>query len=349
VRHAVYRVRQAGAMRFESSHRGLLVFAFVISLVAGIVLAGLAIHGLNFMIAILVLVASLFGPVYALTQLETANAQLGRYRRRVATLSGGPAVIEFVANLALLLSRQLELATVIAATVLAETARNLAALLWRFGDRRRFGSASILRTTTGTQLLRSSLIAAPAVLVPLLASNLDSIIYGSLLGAKSLGMYAVAKLGYTVFLLVAVTAEGYVLARLAHRRPIHSLLLILAVGAAFGSVIAVVGFEAFPFFFGSAFEEARTAFPVAVAGGILGAVFMSFLTIAAFNGRQQPAFVAALGSLLTLALGAIAISSLGAANATATEMCCALLIAQVVGILLIVFRMTPREIKYQDG
>jgi O-antigen/teichoic acid export membrane protein len=346
VRHASYRARQTGASRFDNSNRALLIFAFVVSTAAGIVLAVLAGHGLNIWIAILVLAAGLFGPIYALTQMEVANAQLGRYRRRVAVLSGAPAVVEFVLNLALVFIRQLGIATAIAATVLAETVRNAAALQWRFGDRRRIGLPG-MGLQPGAPLLRSSLIAAPAVLVPMLASNLDSIIYGSLLGAKALGMYAVAKLGYTLFLLVAVTAEGYVVTRLAHRSPLRSLLLLLAFAAPFGAAIGVVGFAAFPFFFGTPFEEARVAFPSAVAAGIVGTVFISLLAIAAFNGRQRASFVAALGSLLALALGALVVSMIG--MATATEMCYALLAAQVVGVLMIVFRMSPRETRNQDG
>jgi O-antigen/teichoic acid export membrane protein len=281
----------------------------------------------------------LFGPVYALTQLEIGNAQLGRYRKRIATLAGGPAIVEFVVGLVLLLVRQFHLATVVAATVLAEMVRNGSALFWYLRDRGRFEGNSISGPKSGTQFLQSSLIAAPAVLVPILASNLDSIIYGSMLGPSTLGMYAVAKLGFTVLVLASITAEGYVVAQWAHRRPIQVFARFVLIGLPSSVVVAVVGYLLFPYFFGSAFQEARLAFPLAVLAGLFGSIFVCFLSIAAFNDRHRAALNAASISVVALGVGAILISVLG--RPSASDMCLVLLAAQIVGVLLITFRMSP--------
>lgn len=341
VRHAVYRTKRSGPARFESSNRAVLTFALIASVLAGVVLVTLARNTMSPLVAVTVMVASLLGPVYALTQLEMANSQLGRYRKRIATLAGAPAVVEFACSLLLLFIKQFSVMTAIWATLLAEAVRNSAAIFWRLRDRKLARPSAVFRDKSGILLLRASLIAAPAVLVPILASNLDSIIYGSMLGASSLGMYVVAKIGFSVFVLMAITAEGFVVARLAHRKPIESLILLALVGTPVAAIASGLGLVLFPYFFGDAFEQARVAFPIAVSAGVMGAGFVSFLSIAAFNGRQRSAFLAAVVSLLALGLGAVAISLFVTPNAS--EMCLVLLGAQTLGVLQIALGMTPNS------
>ncbi|TFB95885.1 lipopolysaccharide biosynthesis protein [Cryobacterium sp. HLT2-28] len=339
VRHAVYQKREIGAARFLTSKKPVFAVALAASLTSAALLAVLAGEGFNPWIDVIILIIGCFGPIYALTQLEIGNAQLGRYRRRIAITAGGPAVVEFAAGMVLLAIRQFNLGTVVAGTMLAELLRNSAGVFVYVRDRRQMGISNTNGTESGMPLLRASLLAAPAVLVPILASNLDSIIYGAMLGPATLGMYAVAKLGFTLLVLASLTAEGYVVSRWASRRPLQFLVRFVLIGLPIAAFVSTLGFVLFPFFFGSAFEEARRAFPLAVGAGMCGAVFVSCLSIAAFNNRQKPAVVAATFSMAALSLGAIGIGLIGRPGPS--EMCLVLMVAQIVGVVLIAFRMAP--------
>ncbi len=341
IRHAVYRAQKQGLERFQYGTLPLLGFSLVVSVACGAVLAAFASNGLSTEVAAVVLVVSLFGPIYAVTQLEVANAQLSHHRKRIGVLAGAPAVLEFVVSVVLVVVRQLNVATAIATTLFAELVRNIASVSWRAADRRRADLTSRTQSRWDTGLLRTSIIAAPAVAVPVLASNLDMIIYGALVGSTPLGMYAVAKLGFTVMVLTALTLEGRIVRRLAHTGPRRSAIVIVGLALPLAAFVALGGVALFPLAFGSAYEEARVAFPIAAAAGVFGAVFVSFLAISAYNERQRAALLAAVVSLATLAVGAVLVSALGVA--TASTMCSVLLIAQIVGATQATLTMSRRE------
>jgi O-antigen/teichoic acid export membrane protein len=300
LRHAYYGVVENSDARFALLGRDLVLVTLGLGLLAGIPLATIAYFSLSPTTAIGILVASLGGPFFALTQIEVADAQLHARRKRIAGMAGTPPLIELFGTLGLLAVRQLNIMTAILSTLASESGRIIVGVSSRMRD-------GGMKTVKNPPLVRSVLSAAwklaPATLVPLLANNVDSLIYGALSPTGLVGLYAVAKIGTSLFMLTAITLEGMFL-RTSTSVGLGKTLAVSAVGLPLvGLIGAIAGMTLVPILFGEEFSDAGAAFPVTATAGVLGALYVWLSAVCAGEGLHRASFVSAVVMLLALAGG----------------------------------------------
>ena len=161
---------------------------------------------------------------------------------------------------------------------------------------------------------KASWILAPATLVPILASNIDSLIYGALAPTSQLGLYAVAKIATSILLLGAITLEGYFLQDVFQRGLRKALgrngLALIGVAAAG----AVLGLLLVPLLFGAAYHAAALAFPLSATAGTLGVIYVWFSAHLASRGLQRLSLISAAAVLVTLTAGCFIVTSFASIN-----------------------------------
>jgi hypothetical protein len=271
---------------------------------------------------------------YAFNQVETANAQNLQLRHRVATTTASPALVEFLANMLLMLIQRLNLVVSMVITLMAEATRGALAVVWNRRDRRKFGLPP--SKFSNNALYRASLISAPAAVVPLLSGNLDVLLYGAIVETTSLGHYVVAKLGFSAMLVAGAVLEGRAIALVDRLGVSRAIAVMAGVGGTLALVGGVAGWTLTPLVFGRDFIESADAFPAAAGAGFLAYLFVSLTAINSHSG-----FPGQLGRVLPgiFVLVGIVMSSLivpAAFGSDVVAMALGLMFSQVLGIISIV-------------
>ena len=300
IRHAYYGQSLKGGLRSQLWTRRLWTPAIVLATIAAIPLALAGFVSVDPVVGAGVIVIALGAPLFALVQLEMADAQYQQRQFRVAGLTSVPACLEFVANIALILLRSLTLTTAVVVTVTSELARGVCAIVYSRRDLAR-GERPTKDPAASRSLARRAIHFLPATLVPLVAANVDAIVYGAMGHTAVLGVYSVAKLVPTFLLLAASVSEGRFIARAGRdgiaRTSVAFLLPLLGLGAlatAAGSVLVEP-------LFGAPFAGARPAFVVTALVGVGGALYVWLVAICARRGLSR---VSMWSSVLVLAVGA---------------------------------------------
>lgn len=290
LRHAYYEKALSSEQRFVLSSRRISLTGWLLSLAAGLPLAVIAAASFSGPLAAAILVVSLGGPLFALTQIEVANAQLAGNQRRVSLFAGGPGLVEFVTSVILIIVREFSIVTAILASFVSELGRAAFTLWARALDRGPLATPAPLLTK---QLLASAWKFAPATLVPLLASNVDTLIYGAIATSSNLGLYAVAKLATNLLVLAALSLEGWFLASASRHGLFRALFRALLIVAPLAVVGGLAGREAVPLIFGQPYLASSEAFPLTAAAGFLGSLYVWTTALCAVSGRQRMSMVSA--------------------------------------------------------
>lgn len=307
LRHAFYRHVRQHARRFGIGGAKLWLTTSALSVTIGVSLACVALVSVSTIVGVALLIVSMAGPLFAITQIETANAQMSTQRARVAVLATSSPLVELIGNIIMLIAHQLTVFSAVAITTTAELARGASALVLRAGDRRSGERTRPDRVLTG-EVMASAWRLAPATLVPLLASNIDIIIYGMFAPLNDTGVYAVAKIGTSLFILAAMTLEGSFLNRMQARRIDRLLLLSCGLAGSLWAVGSVVGAITIVPLFGSDFAGAASAFPLTAGAGALGAVYVWCSAACAREGRGSASLVSAVVVLVLIAVGSCLVS-----------------------------------------
>jgi O-antigen/teichoic acid export membrane protein len=317
-RHAYYQEAQNTPGYTPNLGRAGKFLTLAVGLAVGLPLSAVAFAEVSAPVGVGLAVAAFGGPLFAYTQLVAADAQWHGRRAEVAALAGGPPTAEFALNILLLFLQKLNVATAMAA---AETLR-IGTAIFAGGRRKRAPQDSESRSDgleaadpkNPVRLFSTAALLAPAVLAPLLASNIDAVIYGALGSAVLLGYYAVAKIATSVLILAATTLEGRFLRLTAAKGITYAIgLAVLALGAlaVFG---AAVGYLVVPPLFGEAFRPSALALPAtATAGGAAG-LFVLLGAQAARVGHSRAALLTAVSCFVLVAVGCFVISLSGAAT-----------------------------------
>ena len=315
IRHAYYGQDRVGERRGELWTARLWLAALVLGALAGVPLAATALVSLGPVVAAGVLVITVGAPLSALVQLEMAEAQLVQRQYRVAGLTSVPAVVEFVANVALLLARSLTVASAISVTIGSELTRGVAAAVYHRRDGRS-ASRPARDAVASAALAKRALQYLPATLVPLVAANVDALVYGALGHSSPLGVYSVAKLVPTFLLLVASVWEGQFLALVEKRGVVAASVALLVPLTALGAVAAAAGSFLVEPLFGGAFAAARSAFPVTAGVGLVAALYVWFVALCAKRRMRRVSIVSSGITLTVCLVGAVLVSSTGTPSPT---------------------------------
>lgn len=288
-RHAYYSFRGTGFPDQPLIGGRAAASAGIASAAVGIPLFMISLTRHSIETTILIAIAALAGPVHLFIQLQLARAQYSKRDLRVTAITGGPALWEFLTNVALI---ALNAMTVFWVSLFAMSTEAVRA------------SLSLTRRTSTVQ--RRSRIARSAFLgglwsfsivgvTPLLVSNIDVLTYGALLSPEQLGLYAVAKLALTLMLFATLVIEG----RFADSRSgfdrsqVVALILLSAcaiIGGTAGSLLITP-------VFGQPYREAAALFAAMAGVGLLGSLHLLMAAKAA--ARRLPKLVTA--SSLTIA------------------------------------------------
>jgi O-antigen/teichoic acid export membrane protein len=333
IRLAYYQSCISGARRFSAGILPTLGWSFLGSLAVCVPAAFISQNNFSGALAIFVLSCSLLAPGYAILQVEAANAQLLGRRALVAGVTVVPSTVEFVGNIGLLLLHTLTVLNAIVTTFAAEIAKSSMALVARARDRKSLDGPIYRDRALSQNLTRLSFRYAPTTAAPILAGNIDVFIFAIFLPASEIGFYAVAKLGYTVMILLGVTFEGLTISTLEKHGLRGVAKIILGFGFFLAASLGLVGTLLIPFLFGNAFEPAAFAFPIGATAGFLAYTFVTLSTVASRTGRGNATLFSA-GMLLAAAIvGCIGVSFVP--NVGVVLMAVALTFAQLVGVIAV--------------
>jgi O-antigen/teichoic acid export membrane protein len=340
IRHAYYGQSLKGERRAQLWTWRLWLPSILLALLGAVPLAVAGFISVNPVVGAAVVVVAFGAPLFALVQLEMADAQYHQRQFRVAGLTSVPAVVEFVANIALIVVRALTLTSAVVVTVVSEAARGICAV-----DFARHDAARTTRLpkdpVASRALARRAIHYLPATLVPLVAANIDAIVYGAMGHTAVLGVYSVAKLVPTFLLLAASISEGRFIARAGRdgigRASVSLMLPLLGLGvlaAAGGSVLVVP-------LFGEPFAGARPAFVVTALVGVGGALYVWLVAICARRGLSR---VSMRSSAVVLAVGATGAVLLGMSpDLSPVVMGTPVLAGYVLGIAAILVQLRARR------
>lgn len=285
LRLACYQLGLLGAGRFAIRYGSLTIASMLCGAVVAIPAALVAFNSFSSQVGYFILASQVLCVGYAFNQLETANAQRFQLRRRIVASTAIPALVEFVANMLLIVLQRLNLVVGMLVTFLAEATRGAMAVVWNRRDRCSVESPPV--NTSNMAIFRASLLCAPAAVVPLLSGNLDVVAYGAVVESASLGHYVIAKLGFSAMLVAGTVLEGRAIglfARVGLARAISASGLL---GAALASIGGALGWALTPIIFGPDFVESADAFPVAAGAGFLAYMFISLNAISSHLGTPN--------------------------------------------------------------
>jgi len=298
-RHAYYEARAASDLRLRVTVWPMaLASAGVASLVA-VPLLLIAVDRMSLIVIVGIVVAWLISPLQVLTQMEVAESQASLRRPRILALTGLPSFVEAMGTLLFLILQKLTIATSVIVTLIAELTRVVASRAFRRRDRLRVGGESL---AAPVNLLARGAVLAPVSLLPLLVSNVDSIVLAPFVPIATLGLYAVSKLAFGLLLLTAGTVEGMVI---RGERRNRNLVVAVVCLAAVAVVVAAAGYLFTPLLFGSEFEDARLGFLTSSLGGWLGGVGALLSTLIVWGGRARVVLISSVVAAGTTVVGAL--------------------------------------------
>lgn len=340
IRHAYYGQALTGPARAALWTSRLWGPSIGVAVLAGLPLAVIAFVSLDPVVAVGIGIVVLGAPLYALLQLEMAEAQFQQRQFRVAALSSAPGYLEFLANVVLLAVRALTLTAAVLVTVASELVRGAMALVQRRRDLRRSGPIAVDREAS-RQLARRAVHFVPATLVPLAATNLDALVYGALAHTAALGVYAVAKLIPTFLQLAASVTEGRFIARAAERGTLRATASLAVPLVALAGGAVVVGWLVVEPLFGAPFSPARPAFAVTAGVGVTGAVYVWYVAACARRGLPRISLAASVLVLLVTLVGTLAVGL--SPRPSPVVMGLPVLVGYTAGLLMIAIRLRRRR------
>lgn len=332
VRYAAY---ASGGSGDERPRLGPTIAAgTALATIAAVPLAVVGARTVSPMVGAAVAATVLLVPGTVLFQSELARAQQLRDDRRAAAAIVMPGMVDLVLNLVTVATRTLTLTSSVVVTFAAEAWRGLSAARSRLVA----GGVRSRDRAAGSRLLRTSLRFLPAAVVPVVAQNIDVLVYGATLPISQVGVYVVAKLGLSLYLPVATMLEGRVLAETAQRGARHALRRVALQGSVLGVAISGGGWLLLEPLFGSGFADAVWGLPLACAAGVLRLVHGALLVQASVRGRAGVSVVGS-AALLAATIGGSVVVVLTGAGLLA--MMAVLVVAQVVAVGTLACMMSP--------
>lgn len=310
VRYAAYALKEAGPRRLEVPLRRTVALGVSAAVACALPLAVIASFVLSRWLGAAILLSVLLVPGWIRSQLELANAQLLGLDARIGVSLTGASVTEFLLNFATVVTRTLTLASSVAVTYCAEVARIAIAARWR----RRDAATTVAMQTSdeelqvdGREFRRVSRSYAAGAILPMVAANVDILIYGSLMPVGLVGVYSVAKLGFSLYLPVGSVIEGRVLSSIRARGRKSTFSMIVLIGLGLALPLSCGAYILVPRLFGAAYFAAVWALPVACVAGTLRILYGSMLVGSAGDGNSTGSSLASWAVILTTVCGATAV------------------------------------------
>lgn len=334
LRLACYQLGLFGDRRFLIRYPSLILASIGFGSVVAIPSALVAFLSVSTTVAYFILGALALCVGYAFSQIEVANAQHGLLRNRVGATSAFPALLEFIVSIVLILWQRLSLLACLITTFLAEVLRGGLAIIWNRREARQ--QETTPEKISNKMLLRASIISAPAAVVPLLSGNIDVLIFGALLDTSTLGHYVVAKLGFSVMLLVGTVLEGRAISLAGRLGYLKASFAVAAFGGVCAALGGTAGFLLTPVIFGQEFVESARAFPFAAAAGFFAYMFVSLTAMSHCSSRasmRSAELVPAVIVLVGIVSSCCAIPVFFGSNVIAMSL--GLMFSQVLGVISI--------------
>lgn len=287
-RLAYYEACSSGSRTARVAWRGLLLMATLTAWLTAAVFVFLGSGTMPWFVLVGIGLAAVLAPLQVVVQVRTAQAQAESRRGAVAAVTSTSALVESAGTLLLLLWRHMTVVASMGLTLLSEFIRALVALFSRRG------ALTDDHSVASENIVRRAVILAPAVLLPIVIANIDTLVMGALVPTALLGQFVVAKLAINVMLLVAVTLENVAI-RAGRRESIRIDLCLVSLAVAG----AVAGYFATPILFGDAFAPAQPAFLVTSAAGLLGTMFTLRAARLSWRGRGRAVAVASVLAVAT--------------------------------------------------
>lgn len=309
VRHAVYSL---GVGDWGPRHRVLpVVFAgCCASLTVAAPLSIIGFVSISTFVGWAILLSVLLAPGTVLFQLGLARSQISGNEQRTTFGLASPSLLDFILNMATVLTHTMTLISSVAVTIAAEIWRGSTSLFWHL--RGRIDRAKLDGVTPRAHLLlRSALRYAPVAILPMVAGNVDVLIYGALLPTTSVGIYVVAKLGFMLFIPLASAIEGRVLAVSFSSGIRRALVRVGVVGLVAGTIIGTFGAVLVPTLFGQEYAAAVWALPIACLAGLLRLVHSSMVVILSSRGKVRALQTSTGVLLLATVVGAVVVCVCG--------------------------------------
>lgn len=291
VRFAAYALDEKGARRLELPMHRTIAWGLSAGLACALPLSVIASLIMSPWLGASILLCVLFVPGWMRSQLELANSQMLALDGRLSLGLTVASIVEFVLNLATVVTRSLTLVSSVVVTLCAELTRILLAARWRQVDARE-SSAELLTVADapqvdGREFSRMSRSYAPGAILPMVAANIDVLIYGTLMPVALVGLYAVAKLGFSLYLPVGAVLEGRVLSGIRDHGLGRTLLRVAALGVAVSLPLSAGAYVLLPALFGAAYNSAMWGVPLACLAGTLRLVYGAMLVGSATQGSAD--------------------------------------------------------------
>lgn len=332
LRFACYELNFLKSHRFSFRISRLFIYAM---LGAGIIIVPttwVAFNEISPIVGFAIAATLLLAPGAALVQIETANANFVQRRERIAKLSSVPPVFEFLVTLVLVVLQKFNLLFALLITLGAEAIRTTTAGIWYFRDRHKHNHrSSAVDRRMEKRLVTASFKNAPAVVTPLLSGNLDILLFALWAPTTVLGHYAVAKLGFSVLVIIGSVLEGRFLASFRRQSKIRGLVNVVVCAGVLAAVCGITGWWLVPIIFGMEFTPSAMAFPFLAGAGGLALLFACLSAATAQDSKSS--VYPGLAVLLSLAVTCLAIPAV--VGTDVVSLTWALVAAQLVGVIFV--------------
>lgn len=332
LRFACYEISFLSENRFGFRMRRLVIYSMLGASVVIAPTTWIAFREISPAVGFAILATLVLAPGAALVQIETANANYLQRRHRIASVSSVPPVFEFLITLLLVIVQKFNLLLALMVTLGAEAIRTTMAAVWYFRDKsRREDRSNLTDKALERRLMVSSFKNAPAVVTPLLSGNLDVLLFALWAPTTVLGHYAVAKLGFSVLVILGGVLEGRFLASFRRHTRIRGLVNVVCCAAVLAAACGLSGWVLTPIIFGPDFIPSAHAFPLLAAAGGLALVFACLSAATAQNGVSSvyPGVVV----LSSLALGCFLVPLMVGTDVVSLTF--ALVFAQLIGVVVV--------------
>ena len=252
-----------------------------------------------------IVAAAIVAPFFTLLQIELANAQMENHATRILLVTVVPILLDFAGSALLLARGEFTLRSVVVLAVGVEFARVAFAIGGYAKDARRASRVGGPNrpTVRNRPFWRDSLKFAIPATAPVLSSNVDILIFAALVRPAQLGIYSVAKIGFSLILVASQSLEGKMIAGLnagiRHRDFLHPLwaFTLLSISLSAGATSAVL------IFFPHSFAAAASLISILVIAGWLFSLARWTLAHFAAQGRADIAAASSVAIILVSVIG----------------------------------------------
>lgn len=287
-------------------------------------------------VAVPILVAAALTPLWLTSQFEMAVYQVGGRRRRVGTVVAGKPVVEFVGTSVLWATTRLTTSTAIVLTFLAEVYQFVVTSISRF--RSRWSSRRVRSepdSAADERRFRAGVLRlAPLDITPMLMASADILLFGLLISAGELGIYAVARLGAVLLIPAVAGFHGRLLQSADRKHALKAVVKVFWLAAVASIGLGVGGYILIPRLYGAAFQDAGPLFVICVVAGLVRVVQSALTVCVVRMGRTAVATKGAFLSVLLLSVGALASGTAG--DLRLPLMCLTLALSSVPTVFLLV-------------